>query len=123
MTGLIWFVQIVHYPLMARAGADRFPAYEKAHTRLTTWVVAPPMIVEAVLVVLLAWGSWDLAGAWAGLGLLAAIWLSTAFLQVPMHRKLRQGFDEAAHGRLVSTNWIRTAAWSVRSILALYWLV
>ena len=43
MTGLIWFVQVVHYPLMARVGEDGFAEYEKHHQRLTTWVVAPPM--------------------------------------------------------------------------------
>ena len=30
MTGVIWFVQVVHYPLMARVGAEGFAAYERA---------------------------------------------------------------------------------------------
>ena len=33
MLGLIWFVQIVHYPLMARVGRVRFHAYETDHQR------------------------------------------------------------------------------------------
>jgi hypothetical protein len=33
MVGLIWFVQVVHYPLFASVGADEFVAYENAHTR------------------------------------------------------------------------------------------
>lgn len=48
MVGLIWFVQIVHYPLFAYVGAEKFIAYEAAHARLTTWVVAPPMLTEAL---------------------------------------------------------------------------
>ena len=24
LTGLIWIIQVVHYPLMSRVGADRF---------------------------------------------------------------------------------------------------
>ena len=55
----------------------------------------------------------------SGLGLLAVIWLSTAFLSVPRHEALRHGFDASAHGALVATNWIRTAAWTVRSALLL----
>ena len=41
MTGLIWFVQVVHYPLMGLTGKAEFSAYEQRHTLLTTWVVAP----------------------------------------------------------------------------------
>jgi hypothetical protein len=38
---------------------------------------------------------------------------------VPLHAKLGHGRDEAALRKLVSTNWIRTAAWSARLPLAL----
>lgn len=31
MTGLIWFVQVVHYPLFALVGSTGFAAYESAH--------------------------------------------------------------------------------------------
>jgi len=46
LVGLIWFVQIVAYPLFARVGADAFPAYHEAHARLITFVVAPLMVLE-----------------------------------------------------------------------------
>lgn len=46
MTGLIWFVQVVHYPLFGSAGRDIFAGYERAHQRRTGWVVGPPMLVE-----------------------------------------------------------------------------
>jgi hypothetical protein len=42
-----------------------------------------------------------------------------ARLQAPRHVALRRGFDPSVHARLVATNWIRTAAWSARSVLAL----
>ena len=32
MVGLIWLVQIVHYPLFAHVGADTFLAYHQRHT-------------------------------------------------------------------------------------------
>ena len=59
------------------------------------------------------------AATWVGVGLLAGAWLSTALIQVPCHRRLERGFDAAAHARLVRTNWIRTALWSARGIVAL----
>ena len=48
MTGLIWFVQVAHYPLLGRVAPHDVPRYEQAHTRLATWVVAPPMLAELV---------------------------------------------------------------------------
>jgi len=41
MVGVIWFVQVVHYPLMARVSASEFAAYEREHQNRTTFVVAP----------------------------------------------------------------------------------
>jgi hypothetical protein len=122
MTGVIWFVQIVHYPLFDRVGRDGFAEYEAEHARRTTWVVAPVMLVEAAAAVLLvATRPADLPASWVwtGLALLAGIWLSTAVLQVPRHAALSAGFDAAALRMLVGSNWIRTAAWSVRGGLAL----
>ncbi|QDT72703.1 hypothetical protein [Lacipirellula limnantheis] len=122
MTGLIWFVQVVHYPLFAAAGAGEYADYQRRHMSRTTWVVGPPMLIEAATALLLFAfrpahvATWQLAIA---LALLALIWLSTIFFQVRCHDALCRGFDPAAHRRLVATNWIRTAAWSLRSALVL----
>ena len=122
MVGLIWFVQIVHYPLFGQVGRDAFPAYEAEHMRRTTWVVAVPMLVELLTGILLLWqrppavAPWT---AWAGVALLAVIWASTIWLQVPCHEALRQGFSESAHAELARTNWVRTIAWSLRGLLVL----
>jgi hypothetical protein len=125
MTGLIWFVQIVHYPLFNAVGADKFIAYEIRHSNLTTLVVIVPMFVELITSVLLLWqrpegiANWQL---WLGAILVGVIWFSTAFLQVPQHSVLGAGFDSKAHQLLVTTNWLRTFAWSMRSLLVLFWL-
>jgi hypothetical protein len=118
MTGLIWFVQIVHYPLFARVGGDVFPAYSRAHQTLTTLVVGPPMLVEALTALLLVVARPPQVAAWlawTGLALVGVIWLSTAALQVPAHGRLVNGFDPQVGAYLVSTNWIRTIAWSARA--------
>jgi uncharacterized membrane protein len=125
MVGVIWMVQLVHYPLYNKVGREAFPEYETRHNDGMTLVVGPAMLVEAATVVLLALlpSSRVPAGsAWLGAGLLAIIWLSTAFLQVPCHNRLVSGFDQATYERLVNTNWIRTIAWSLRGVLAL-WMV
>jgi hypothetical protein len=120
MAGLIWFVQIVHYPLFARVDERVFPGYEIEHMRRTGWIVTPAMLVEAAAAIALLFDpSVPAAAAWGGGGLLAVVWLSTALLQARAHVALRRGFDERVHARLVRTNWIRTAAWSARGVLAL----
>ena len=123
LTGLIWFVQVVHYPLFARVGLERFAAYEAAHVRATGRVVGLPMIVEAITSAVLA--GWPPAPELAlvyrlGLLLVVLIWVSTVVVQVPKHEALGAAFDPKVHGGLVRTNWIRTAAWSARGVLVLY---
>ncbi len=131
MTGLIWFVQVVHYPLMSRVGIDEFIIYERDHMQRTTWIVAPLMLFELITAIAIAlqpmmsaesaWVSPVIA--WTGLALVGVIWASTLFQQVPCHRRLSEGFDVMSWRRLVRTNWVRTAAWSARSCLALQMLI
>ena len=125
MTGLIWFVQVVHYPLFERVGSESFADYERVHQQRTTWVVAPLMLAEAATALLLLFlspGCFPLPAAATGLTLLVAIWTSTFFWQVPAHIKLGNAFDLPTHRWLVRSNWIRTAAWTTRSLLCCWFL-
>ncbi len=121
LCGLVWFVQVVHYPLFARVGVERFPGYEREHQRRTTRVVAPLMAVEALAAAALVLVDPGAATA-AGATLVLALWLSTFAVQVPLHRRLAQGFDAPSQARLVRTNWARTAMWSARGAVVL-WLL
>lgn len=121
MGGLIWFVQLVHYPLFGAVGADGFAHYEAAHQRRTSWVVGPLMGLELVTAVGLVLR--DVPGLGRGLPIVALavlglVHLSTISLQVPAHGRLSNGFDAHVARRLVVTNWIRTVGWSARTVLA-----
>lgn len=119
LTGLIWFVQVVHYPLLGEVGRAEHLAYHDGHMRRTGPLVAPLMLIElATGFVLVSRPAGMPSGAARfGLALLAVIWVSTFLLQVPCHRRLAVSFDETAWRRLVRTNWIRTVAWSARALL------
>ena len=122
MTGLIWFVQLVHYPLLAKVGSASYIEYQRLHERYTGWAVGPAMLIELICgIALVIFTPADVSPVLAGLGLamVVLLWLSTALLQVPCHRKLSRGFDPAAHRKLVTTNWLRTALWSARGVIAL----
>ena len=115
MTGIIWFVQIVHYPMLARLPHVDFAELEREHCDRTGFVVAPPMLVEAFTLVWLILRGFDSPLFLFTAALLGVVWVSTFTLQVPAHRALLQGWNEAAYRRLVLTNWIRTAGWTLRA--------
>ncbi len=122
MVGLIWFVQVVHYPLFGSVGREGFAGYSQAHSRLTGFVVGPPMLVEAGTAVALVIGPPEgvpFSLPLLGLVLLAVVWLSTAFLQSPQHTVLGRGFGAASHRFLVLSNWVRTVCWTARGLLVL----
>lgn len=122
MVGVIWFVQVVHYPLLGHVGETEFPSYEALHIKQTGKVVMPAMVLEFSAACLLALepasANHHLLST-TGFALLLFIWASTALLQVPAHTILRQGFHEPTHRKLVRTNWIRTLLWTTRAGLAL----
>lgn len=123
MTGVIWVIQLVHYPLFAQVGAEGFVSYHAAHSQRITWVVLPAMLVEAITALVLVALRPAEVPAWlalVGLALVGIIWGSTFFLQVPFHNQLGVFRDSearsAAIAGLVATNWVRTVAWSLRSM-------
>lgn len=129
MTGIIWFVQIVHYPLFLKVPLEGFVSYEQSHTVRTGLVVAPLMLLEmgtAIGLVGLSLFSGEKTSVGlsplhlGALGCLLLIWASTFLIQVPLHQLLEQRADPKAMELLVSTNWIRTILWSIRlGLLAL----
>lgn len=118
MVGLIWFVQLVHYPLMAWARQGDYVAFQLQHQQRTSWVVAPAMLLELTSALWCTFRGLAGGGPWlAALALLGLVWGSTAFWQMPLHARLAQGFVPQAHARLVQSNWLRTAAWTLRGLL------
>lgn len=126
MCGLIWFVQLVHYPLFGRLPADTAPAYCAENRRITPRCVVPPMLAEGVTAALLAVAPPATIGrgpAILGLLLVAAAWVSTAAVQMPLHARLGHGRGEPdLVRRLVRSNWLRTGLWTARAAVALWML-
>ncbi|MEM8898814.1 MAG: hypothetical protein AAGC85_11945 [Bacteroidota bacterium] len=118
MTGLIWFVQVVHYPLFKMAEPSEFIRYEEVHMKTTSYVVMPAMLLELLSIPLLAYLQPGWMSTWwfwvDGIGL-GIIWLSTFLFQVPQHTRLLKGKDLDTIHKLVQTNWIRTTIWTLRS--------
>jgi hypothetical protein len=123
MAGVIWLVQLVHYPAFGFVQPDRFPTFERFHQQRISLIVIPLMFVELLTSILLLRErppSFPLWAAWTGAALAGVIWLSTMTLQIPLHRKLAAGIDAGCIDRLAATNWIRTVAWTARAGLVVW---
>jgi hypothetical protein len=121
LTGLIWIVQLVHYPAFVYISSERFLEFHKLHSTNITFVVMPAMLLELALSIYVLYDSQEnISLYWALFLLLVGIWASTFFLQVPLHNRLALGKDEEIISKLVSTNWIRTFLWSLRLAGLLY---
>ncbi|MFT6862953.1 MAG: putative membrane protein [Akkermansiaceae bacterium] len=112
MTGIIWMVQVAVYPLLARLEGKAFDDYHTRYMSQVTFVIAPFMFLEATTcAACLYFGNWQ--DFVIPTILLALVWASTAFIQVPQHAKLTPENVPA----LVRSNWIRSIAWTTRLIL------
>jgi hypothetical protein len=120
LTGLIWTIQVVHYPLFAGVGEAEWRAYEREHQRRITLVVAPLMLANVALAVAVVFaGDGPAVLRWTNVALAAGVFAATGLVYSPLHGSLGATHDRAAIGRLVALNWWRTAAWTAQALVAL----
>ena len=120
MTGVIWFVQWVYYPLLAKVPVDRAVETAIDHQRRTGQVLAIPMAVEGFTtlgLLIIRPESVPIFWPWFGAVLLAVALGSTVFVSVPLHAKMATNPTADVGQRLVVTNWPRTIAWSLRAVV------
>ena len=120
MTGVIWFVQWVHYPLLASVPVDHAVETAIKHQRSTGQVLAIPMAVEGFTTLGLLISRPEgvqVIWPWIGAVLLAVALGSTVILSVPLHAKMAANPTAEVGRRLVVTNWPRTIAWSARAVV------
>ena len=118
---LIWLVQLIIYPGFHRITSDDFISYHRWYVIRISAVVLPLMIAELGITIRWVLSSDDSPASVSTIFLVFIIWLSTFALQVPIHNRLKKGKDSTQIQRLVTTNWIRTAAWSLKAaIVSIY---
>ena len=112
---LIWLVQIIIYPGFRHIPSGAFVAYHRWYTLKITALVLPLMIGEIIFLGVWWWTSAGQTLPYVATLAVAVVWLSTFKLQVPIHKRLQHGKDKSLIRRLVTTNWIRTAGWSLKA--------
>lgn len=121
MVGVAWFVQIVHYPLFPKVGEPGFAAYHEGHSRRTSIVVIPPMVLEILtsFALILDPPAGRTALTLAGAAMALGTWVVTGPAAALHSRIGREGPRPALFARLLRLNLLRTIIWSAHGVVVL----
>lgn len=121
MTGVIWVIQLVHYPSFLFVEKNNFVDFEKFHSKQISMVVIPIMLIElATSFILISQSKLPNPLLIVNLLLLVAIWITTFVFSARYHKCLIDGYNKEYILKLIGTNWIRTIFWTLRSFLLLF---
>lgn len=121
-TGFQWTVRLVVYPQFAAVPGEAFAAYERLHQRRIS-VAVGPLFLATGLTAILFFAVPDGVSRWWGFatGGLVALGLGvTAFLAVPLHTALSQGFDARVHRQLLRVDTVRLIAAAAATALGVW---
>lgn len=124
--GFQWTIRLVVYPQLAAVGRADFVAYELAHQHRVSLAVGPLfvalLVTTAAIIVVPPAGT----PVWARIAaavLLVVVLGATWLLAVPQHRALSDGFDAAAHRRLLRADTVRLVVAVLDMALAVFILL
>lgn len=115
--GLIWVIQLVHYPSFLFIDPIEFSSFHGHHTYYMGVIAAPLMLAELGLGSYLAFKSKKYIYP---LVIIIIIWISTFCVQVPLHNQLEDSMDQEVIQQLIQTNWIRTGLWSLKLVILFF---
>ena len=115
MTGVIWVIQIVHYPSFHFIEKELYTAFQRFHMNKISIIVIPIMLAELITGILLLFDkSSKNPFLTISLIMLILIWAITGVFFAKAHNKLIIGYQELVVNQLVVMNWIRTLLWTLR---------
>ena len=118
--GVVWFLQLNHYPLYRAVPEHALTDYITAHNRRLLLPVIIPMAIAIGTTGLLLLDRPADMGSVSVFALslsLLAILISTAALQGPAHLRLERNPNQQLISSIIATNWIRTLCWSLNVIV------
>ena len=123
MTGVIWVIQIVHYPSFHFIEKELYTAFQKFHMNKISIIVIPIMLAELITGMMLFLDrSSKSPFLIISFVILVLIWLITGVFFSKAHNELMTGYQELVVNQLVVMNWIRTLLWTLRLLLLTYFV-
>ena len=118
MVGVIWTIQLVHYPSFHFIELNQYTTFQRFHMSRISYVVIPAMLTElfTLILIIISMDPIDTL-VLASAILLIFIWLITAVFFSGAHQKLTLGYDQTVVDKLVKLNWGRTLLWTLRLLL------
>ena len=118
MTGVIWVIQIVHYPSFHFIEKELYTAFQKFHMNKISIIVIPIMLAELITGMMLFLDKSSKSPFLiVSFVILVLIWLITGVFFSKAHNELMKGYQELVVNQLVVMNWIRTLLWTLRLLL------
>lgn len=126
VTGGIWFVQIVVYPLFGKVGEKEYIAYHKFYSSRIPLPVIVPGFASFLLPIALMFLRPESVPLWMTLANVACALVGlfvTVALEIPRHARLEKGGkQEVVIRELILYNWPRTVAITGSALLTLLML-
>ena len=118
MVGVIWVIQLVHYPSFHFVELKQYTTFQRFHMARISYVVIPAMLTElfTLILIVISMDQIDTL-VLASAVLLIFIWLMTVVFFSSVHQKLTLGYDQTVVDKLVKLNWGRTLLWTLRLLL------
>ena len=124
MVGVIWIIQLVHYPSFHFIERNQYTTFQRFHMSRISYVVIPAMVTELFTLILIII-SIDQVNPiiLASALMLIVIWLMTAVFFSGVHQKLTLGYDQTVVEKLIKLNWGRTLLWTLRLLIISIYII
>ena len=120
MVGVIWVIQLVHYPSFKYVKDSDYIIFQKYHMSNISYIVFPVMLIELFTSLLIFFSGEKSFFFMLSLFCLFLIWVITVGLFTKFHNILQTGKDLKMIEKMIKVNWIRTLLWSVRLIMIFF---
>lgn len=118
MIGPLWFVQLVHYPLLGFAKVD-FKGVERKHVFYTSFIAFPVMAIEGITGLILAIQGELFPWMQINFILLLISFAITFWFCFFKHLELLKNYSEGTLRELKWANLVRSLFWTSRGVLLL----
>ena len=119
MVGVIWIIQLVHYPTFLFIDKQKYFNFQKFHMSKVSYIVMPAMTVElfsGIYILLYSENLIENNLFLLAFSFLVLNWVITGLVFVKIHNSLLIEYNMQTILLLVKLNWIRTTLWSLRLI-------
>ena len=119
MVGVIWIIQLVHYPSFLFIDKQKYMKFQEFHMSRVSYIVMPTMIAELFSgIYILLYNNILMVNTFFLLASFSLFlnWVITALVFVKIHNGLLIKYEKKIILLLVKLNWLRTILWSLRLV-------